>query len=346
MDKFPAILADYRVLLFALPFFMLARQTGKLRLRPDPSAPWSFLIWFGLGYGLAEFLTPWAAEPAGPTALGLVRAAIMALALFALLEFGRRQVRFAGNIISWKWISLPLMVIALAGAFQGWAGLAATCLLVLGIPGGLMSGLALWQFSKTRTGQQRLGLLAAAVSLWLAVPAIVAVASSALMVHVNSNLGAEFITSAQCLSHAALALCTLGMWTGLGIYRSKFDSVDGRRSPVPLGSIGAAIVLSVAIGFAAMDREWLHQANSKNNPTDAQLAVLTPQDASGLESHSNRTWEQIVADRRHKGLNFLKGAVLVITCLAGVYYCLNICWSALKPGKQCALPPIPAESHS
>ena len=314
---------------------MLARQAGKLRLRPDPSAPWPFLLWFGLGYGLAECLAPWAAEPAGPTTLGLVRAAIMAPALFALLEFGRRQVRIAGQMPPGLWIYPPLIVLALAGALHGWEGLAATCPLALGIPGTLMSGLALWQLSGTRTGQQRLGLRAAAVSLWLAVTAIVLAAPNTLMPLAMGNRGTEFLASAQFLSQAVLAFSALGVWTGLGIYRSQLDSADGRRSPVPLGSISTAIVLSVAIGFAAMDREWLYDAGSQNNPTDAVLAVLTPQEASQPESHANRTWEIIVADRRQMGLNFLKGAALVAACLAGIYYCLNIGWSALRPKKQC-----------
>jgi hypothetical protein len=334
VDNFPAILFDYRILLFALPFFMLARRAGKLRVRPDRSAPWAYLIWFGLGYGLAECLTLWAAEPAGPTAIGLVRAGIMAAALFALLEFGRRQVRIAGKLLPGLWIYPPLIVLALAGALQGWGGLAATCSLALGIPGSLMSGLALWQLSGTRTGQQRLGLQAAAVSLWLAVPAIVMATPNTLMPLAIGNQGSAFLTSAQYLSQAVLALCALGVWTGLGIYRSKLDSADGRCSPVPLGSISTAIVLSVAIGFAAMDREWLYEAGSQNDRTDAVLAVLVPQEAPPPESHANRTWEQIVADRRQKGLSFLKGAGLVAVCLAGVYYCLNIGWSALRPGKQ------------
>ena len=221
----------------------------------------------------------WAAEPAGPTALGVVRAAIMATAMFALLEFGRRQVRIAGKLLPGLWIYPPLIVLALAGALQGWEGLAATCLLALGIPGGLMSGLALWQLSGTRSGQQRLGLRAAAVSLWVAVPAIVLATPNMLMALAIGNRGAEFLASAQYLSQAVLALCALGAWTGMGIYRSQLDSADGRCSPVPLGSICTAIVLSVVIGFAAMDREWLYKAGSQNNPTDAVLAVLTPQEA-------------------------------------------------------------------
>ncbi|MGA2059942.1 MAG: hypothetical protein ABSG67_05630 [Thermoguttaceae bacterium] len=334
VDNFPATLFDYRVLLFALPFFMLARQAGKLRLRPDRSAPWPYLIWFGLGYGLAECLALWAGEPAGPIAIKLVRAAIMAPALFALLEFGRRQVRIAGKSLSGLWIAPLFIVLILAGALQGWEGLAATCLLALGIPGSLMSGLGLWQLSGTRTGQQRLGLQAAAVSLWLAVPAIVMSAPNALMPPAIGERGAEFLASAQNLSRAVLALCALGAWTGLGIYRSKLESADGRCSPIPLGSISAAIVLSVAIVFAGMDREGLYDTGSQNIPTDAVLAVLIPQEGPQPESHANRTWEQIVADRQQRGLNFLKGAALVAVCLAGVYYCVSIGWSALRPGKQ------------
>jgi hypothetical protein len=120
----------------------------------------------------------------------------------------------------------------------------------------------------------------------------------------------------------------------LGIYRSKLDSADGRSAPVPLGSISAAFVLSVAIGIAAIDRDWLSDSGSQNTSTDAVLAALTPQEGPQIESHANRTWEQIITDRRHKGWNFLKGAALVALCLAGVYYCVNIGWSALRPGKQ------------
>ncbi len=333
VDNFPAVLFDYRVLLFTLPLFMLARQTGKLRLHPDQSAPWSFLIWFGLGYGLAECLTPWSVEPAGPFAIKVIRAAIMAPALFALLEFGRRQVRIAGRLLPGLWIYPPLIVLILAGALQGWEGLATTCPLALGIPGGLMSGLAMWQLSGSHTGQKRIGLRAAAVSLWLAVPAIVMATPNTLMAPLTGNRVAEFLASAGYLSQAVLALCALGVWTGLGIYRSQLDSTDGRCRPLPLGSISAAIVLSAAIGFAAMDREYLSEANSQDIPTDAVLAVLTPQEASQPESHANRTWEQIVADRRHKGLNFLKGAALIAVCLTGVYYCLNIGWKRIKTQK-------------
>jgi hypothetical protein len=258
----------------------------------------------------------------------------MAPALFALMEFGRRQVRIAGRLPSGLWLIPLLIVLALAGALQGWEGLAATCTLVLGIPGSLMSGLALWQLSGTRTGQERLGLRAAAVSLWVAVPAIVLATPNTLIALSMGNQGAEFLASAQYLSQAVLALCALGAWTGLGIYRSKLDSAGGRCPPIPLGSISAAIVLSVAIGFAATDREWLCGADSQNDRTEAVLAVLVPQEGPPSGSHANRTWEQIVADRQHKGLNFLKGAALVVVCLAGVYYCLNIGWSALRPGKQ------------
>jgi hypothetical protein len=334
VDNFPAILFDCRILLFALPFFMLARQAGKLRLHPDRSAPWPYLIWFGLGYGLAECLTLWVSEPAGPAAIRLVRAIIMAPALFALLEFGRRQVRIAGKSLPGLWITPPLVILALAGALQGWDGLAATCLLALGIPGSLMSGLALWQLSGTRAGQQRLGLRVAALSLWLVVTAIVMATPNMLMPPAIGIGGMEFLVSAQNLSQAVLALCALAAWTGLGIYRSKLESADGRCLSVPLGTISAAIVLSIAIGFATMDREWLNGAGSQDNPNDAVVAVLIPQDGPQPESHANQTWEQIVADRRHKGLNFLKGAAIVAVCLAGVYYCLSIGWSALRPGKQ------------
>ncbi len=197
-----------------------------------------------------------------------------------------------------------------------------------------MSGLALWQLSGTRAGQQRLGLRAAAVSLWLAVPAIILATPNTLMPLAIGNQGAEFIASGPVPKPGGSGIVPHWergrVWGFIG---ANSIQPDGRCSPVPLGLISAAIVLSVAIGFAAMDREWLYEAGSQNNPTDAVLAELTPQEASQPESHANRTWEQIVADRRQMGLNFLKGAALVAACLAGIYYCLNIGWSALKTQK-------------
>ncbi len=284
---------------------------------------------------MAECLTLSVTDSAGPTALRLVRAAIMAPSLFALLEFGRRQVRIVGQLLPGAWIYPPLVVLALAGTLYGLEGLPATCRLALGIPGSLMSGLALWRLSETRAGQQRLGLQAGAASLWLAVPAMVLSAPNMFVPPAIENGGTEFLASAQYLSQAVLALCALGVWTGLGIYRSNLDAAEGRRSPFPSGCISTAIVLSVAIGFAAMDRDRrLSEDRSQNNPTDAVLAVLAPQKAAQPKSRTARTWEQIIADRRQMGLNFLKGAALVVFCLIGIYYCLNIAWSAMRPKKQ------------
>jgi hypothetical protein len=332
MIHFPSIIFDYRILLFAMPFFMLARQAGKLRIRPDHSAPWLFLIWFGLGYALTECLALCVEEPAGSTVLGLVRAAIMAPALFALLEFGRRQVRIAGKLLPGWRINPPLILLALAGVLLSWDGLAASCLLALGIPGGLMSGLALWQLSKTRAGQQRFGLRAAAVSLWATVPVMVLTMPLALVEPAFSARGIEFLASAQFISQAVLAICALGAWTGLGIYRSQLDAADGRSAPLPLGSICSAIVLSIVIGIAALDRS---DAGSQTQSSDEVIAVIATQDASNSQSRVNQEWEQIVSERRHKGLNFLKGATIVVVCLVGAYYCLSIGWSAMSPRKQC-----------
>jgi hypothetical protein len=198
VDYFPAIAFDYRIFIFAMPFFMLAWSAAKLRLRPDASAPWFFLLWFGLGFGLAEFLA-----------------------------------------------------------------------------------------------------------------------------------------SAQYLSQAVLAMCALGAWTGLGIYRSKFDSPAGRKSRFPISCIITAVVLSVAVVYAAMDRDsCLYEPGEQGKSSDVAQAALEPQQASQSDSHAERTWAQIMADRRQMGFNFLKGAILVAVCLVGVYQCWNVGRCVLRPKKQ------------
>jgi hypothetical protein len=194
VDYFSAIPFDYRIFIFAMPLVMLAWSAAKLRRRPDASAQWSFLLWFGLGFGLAEF-----------------------------------------------------------------------------------------------------------------------------------------IESAQYLSQAVLALCALGVWTGLEIYRGKFDAAAGRKSPFPLGCIITAVVLSVAVVYAAIDRDTgLNEAGEQ----DVAQAALAPQQASQSDSHMERTWAHIMADRRQVGLNFLKGAILIAVCLVGVYQCWNVGSCILRPKKQ------------
>jgi hypothetical protein len=198
VDYFSAIAFDYRIFIFAMPLVMLAWSAAKLYRRPHASAPWSFLLWFGLGFGLAEFFE-----------------------------------------------------------------------------------------------------------------------------------------SAQYLSQAVLALCALGAWTGLGIYRSKFDSPAGSKSRFPISCIITAVVLSVAVVYAAMDRDaCLYEAGEQGNPSDVAHAALAPQQDSQSDSHAERTWAQIMADRRQMGFNFLKGAILVAVCLVGVYQCWNVGRCVLRPKKQ------------
>ena len=336
MDNSPAFAFDYVVLLFALPFFMLARQAGKLRMAGDSSAPWALLVWFGLGYGLAECLGLSPTEPAGPAALVLLRMALTALSLVALLEFGRRQTQLAGRALAPVYLYPPLVVLAMFGALDGLQGLAAAYRLALGIPGCLMSGLALWRAQSSRTDQHCLGFRAAAVSLWLAVPALVLAGPNYFLPFAIQNRGAEGLAAAQCYSQAAVALCALGAWTGLAMHRARLALPDETAPPFPAGCVTAAILLSAAIGYAAIDRGRSLDVGDSQNDQAAVLAVLTdqpPHDAPQADLHVNRTWEVIVAQRRQIGLNFLKNAALVVVCLIGAGYCINIGWVALKPRK-------------
>jgi hypothetical protein len=334
MDNIPAFGLDYVVLLFALPFFILARQSVKLRVAGDSSAQWSLLVWFGLGYGLAECLGLSATGPTGPPVVALARAALTALSLVALLEFGRRHAPIAGRPLAGYCLYPPLAALAMFGALDGSEGLAAACRLALGIPGCLLSGLALWRAQPTGTDKHRLGLQTAGVSLWLAVPALLLSCPKTFLPLATEDWGQGFCASVQCYSQAAMAFCALGAWTSLAIHRVRLAS-DGNSAPAfPAGCVSLAIVLSVAIGYAAVDRSSSFDAgDSQNERTAAVLTDQSPHDGAQAEPHANRTWEMLVAERRHIGLNFLKKAAMVVMCLVGAGYCINIGWGALKPRK-------------
>ena len=251
-----------------------------------------------------------------------------------MLEFGRRQVRLAGRPVPETWVYLPLAVLAIFGALNGLEVFAAACRLGIGIPALLMSGLALWLSSATCTGQQRLGLRVAAASLWLAVAAIILSAADFFFPPAIDGQGAEFVASAHYFSRAVLALCALGAWTGLGIYGSKPCSADAGSPAFPFGRIMRRDCIVGRHRLCGDGRQWKRRGIARQTHRRcAGGAERAPPDAAPADSHSLRTWERIVAERRHMGLNFLKEAVLVVVCLVGAGYCINIGWCAFEAQK-------------
>jgi hypothetical protein len=341
MDSFYTIQFYFRLFVFGLPFFMLAYQAAKLQRRPNTSAPWFFLIWFGLGYGLAEWLAIFAPEPTGPTALRLLRSAIMATSLLALLEFGRGQVKIYGRLLPRAWVFLPLILLALTGAIKGSSGLDVTCRYALGIPGGVLSGFALWRMSRSRESAQQYGLQAAAVSLWLAVPLICLVTPMTALPSAGDIQPTGFLSNAQNYIQAILALCALGVWTGLGIYRSNLEAAADRKSMYMLSGVTTLVVLLVAICFTPVDlyNTYLSETGTQGDSTDVMQVALIPQLTDQSEPQANRSWEQIMADRRQMGWNFLKGAMLVVVCMSCICYCCNVCLRVLRHKRRCDISP-------
>jgi len=335
VEAFAAIPFDYRIFVFGLPFFMLAGQAAKLRRGHDHSATWSCLVQFGVGYGLAEWLVLLAPEPSGPLPLRLLRLAIMAPALFALLNFGRGQLRIFGRSLPGAWINLPLIALAFTGALQGLEQLDATCRYALGIPGGTLAGLALWRLARSRPGEQRLGLQIAALSLWGAVPMIGLATPITFLPSTTGTQTVPFLAAAQCHIQAILALCAIGVGSGLWIYQSGLESAADRKFQALISRGVTAIVLSVAVAFAAMDKcAYLYDSSMQRNLTDSAQTAFVQEEGGQTEFHTGWTWEQFVSNRRQIGLNFLKGTFLVIVCLVGAYHFWNIGWCVLRRKNQ------------
>jgi hypothetical protein len=336
MDSIHIYQFYYRLLVFGLPFFMLAYQAMKLRRRPNTSATWLLLAWFGLGYGLAEWLAIFTSEPSRPAALELLRVAIVASSLFALLEFGRGQARIFGRLLSKVWIYPPLMILIFIGVQFEFVGLDVACRYVLGIPGGILAGLALWQMSRSSAGLQQRGLLVGAASLWLAVPLICLITPITALASAGETQSAGLLADAQYYIQAVFAVCALGVWAGLGLYRSDPELAAERKPLSVLNGIAALVVLLIAISFVPIgaDSTNLSETETQGDPDNTMQIAIQQEN-----NQPDRSWEHIMAERRQKGWNFLKGAMLIVVCLTCITYCCYVCQRVLRHKSQCDIYP-------
>ncbi|QQS55705.1 MAG: response regulator [Candidatus Competibacteraceae bacterium] len=175
MTHFLAARIDYVFFLYGLSFVLLAVIASPLRHRAGAAWPWAWLMGFGALHGGNEWLDMLALSAGDPPAFAGLRLAVMAASFLCLLEFGRAGTAALGGRVPGRWIALPLLALALAGALTGMAGLNAGVRYALGLTGGLWSAGVLWRYRNgSRSGGGALGFAAAAMALYaLATGAIV-----------------------------------------------------------------------------------------------------------------------------------------------------------------------------
>ena len=203
---------DYISFFEALAMALLAGVACALRRWLPDRLPWSWLALFAVGSAADKCLAVWPPT----TALQVVRLAAAATAFLSLVEFGRRGLGRTGRVALGPWIYVPLLLLVAPGALAGRIDtLQATCRYALGVPGGLLAGLALWSAG---------GLRLAALALFVYAPAV-----------------AFSIPALQ-------TLCALAAMTGAWLYRCDADSPPktywARRWLFP-----AASLLVVVLGW-------------------------------------------------------------------------------------------------
>lgn len=268
------------------------------RSRTSRPLAWPWLGWFGLLYGVTEWLDLLAQPPSVSPWLGLVQTGMMSLAFSALFEFGRRSGRSRAAIC---WLPGLLVVSVFWGWRVGVPGLNACCRLALGLPGGLWAAWTLWRTARQFSGAGGGSLRATALALLVATAALGAVVPTADFWPAsrwNQDLFlAAYGLPVQCLRALCAWLCLAGMWWHERTATPRVTE-EGRSASwvlplaipllVALGWVGTAwrgrvaqdemrqTVLRQAQSLAqAIPQEWVRQlsftASDRTNPAFLRL---------------------------------------------------------------------------
>ena len=136
---------DYLFFLYGLVLVLLALLVRQVRRQPGAALAWFWLEAYALLFAVHEWLDAFDFFMMGHGPLHPLRLAFLAAAYFGLLEFGRASGRRLSPRALGRWIHLPALAGALAGAGAGWGGLFISLRYAVGLTGGLWAAWALWR---------------------------------------------------------------------------------------------------------------------------------------------------------------------------------------------------------
>ena len=213
---------DFIFFAYGFSFVTLAAMVLGLGRRPQVRLPWIWLAGFGLLHGGNEWLDMLAISLGDSPEFKGVRLAVMAASFVPLVEFGRRGLKAQGAKVPGAWGLIPLLVLAGMGGLAGMSGFNAAARYALGLPGGLLSGWALWREAKRNSSLLGRTLRLAGVGFIFYGPAaglIVPVAAFPPATILNQE---AFLATAGFPIQLIRALCAvvaaLGVW---GLYRES-----------------------------------------------------------------------------------------------------------------------------
>ncbi|MGC8659290.1 MAG: response regulator [Desulfomonilaceae bacterium] len=137
---------DFILFLNGLVLTGLAVVCWMLSRSQNERLPFSLLGLFGFLYGFQRILETLVISFSDPFLFKVIRSVLLAAALVALFEFGRktRQIQNKDSEPG-LWIYYPLGFLAAIGGLEGVSGLVATTGYALGISGAVISGSGLWR---------------------------------------------------------------------------------------------------------------------------------------------------------------------------------------------------------
>jgi PAS domain S-box-containing protein len=241
---------DFIFCIYGLSFVLMAVQCLHLSRR-DRSLPWGLLAAFGLLHGLLEWLDMLALSlPDGLMFKGL-RTLLMAGSFVMLVEFGRRGIQATGFRAPGFWFTLLLLDLAVLGGLSGsLTGLQAACRYALGLPGGLLAGLALARAGQPAEGRERLGLQLAAGVLLVYAWAAGAIPARAEFFPANWLNHATFMATLGFPVQLLRTLCALAIMLGIWLLRGRSYPVTEQEGLLRRSVLPVALVLILGLGWS------------------------------------------------------------------------------------------------
>lgn len=245
---------DYIVFFYGLAFVVLAATSFGLSRKRQTRLPWSWLGYFGLLYGIGQWMEMVTTTTGDSPSFDALRALTLVLAMVALFEFGRAGVTRKGLP---RWLIIPLLLAAgLASQVHSIGPDRAVCY-SLTLAAGLVSAASLIIAAIAGRGTERRWLWASGglIGLHTCLLVIVAPTARAFASLVSDDRSIMGISHSS--AHLILALIGVGIAVSLAAYAETSDDSDLRVGRRRL-SIGAwrslALLALVAIGWPVTDR--------------------------------------------------------------------------------------------
>ncbi|HLB24875.1 MAG TPA: hypothetical protein VJM83_00965, partial [Nitrospirota bacterium] len=163
MDSFFASQLDYISFIYCLSLLLMAMACLQM-CGQGQRLPWSWLGVFGLLQGVHEFLGLLAQDLGDGIAFQSARAGLALVSYAFLVEFARAGTGLSRGKGPGRWILLPLILSALAGASLGVGGFNASSWLALGFIGSVWSAWVFFVSARDSHGTERKALFLAGTS--------------------------------------------------------------------------------------------------------------------------------------------------------------------------------------